>query len=363
MTAQFASGRPDFPALSFALRIRDGWAFFPLPRLRTPQSMQWIVLATIWVGSIVMNENVGGPGFGLLDLALAANGGVLSLLVCFLFIPGYLETGRFPAFAAATCLATAAFGTVHIHVIVPLLKLDTAHAHSCYHCYLMQSLPTVATMAAVKLAWSTLEHQKQAALVARERSDSELRFLRAQMNPHLLFNILNNVYSYALERSDRAPHLILQLSGVLRYMLYEAGDEMVSLRRELDYIRDYFELQQLATEGRGEVRLQIVGDPAHYRIAPLLLVVFIENCFKHAVETAGPITVQVAIGIKNGNLMLEAENNLPNPTAQPGAPRPGGIGLENVRRRLELLYPGRFELEAGTLEKLFRIRLKLILAA
>ena len=310
-------------------------------------------VATIWLGSIVMNEGVGGPGFGLLDLTLAANGGVLSLLVCFLLIPDYLETGRFPIFAAATTLAITTFGALHVTSPSHRSRRRAAHAHSCYRCYLMQSLPTVATMAAVKLAWSTLEHQKQAAVIARERSDSELRFLRAQINPHLLFNILNNVYSYALERSDRAPPLILRLSGVLRYMLYEAGDEMVSLRRELDYIRDYFELQQLATEGRGEVRLTIAGDPAHYGIAPLLLVVFIENCFKHAVETAGPVTVHVAISIKNGNLMLDAENNLPDPTAPPSDTKLGGIGLENVRRRLELLYPGRFKLEAGTLKSYF----------
>lgn len=362
MTAQLAAGRPDFSAHSLVLRIKEIGAIV-LPRLGTPQSMQWIALATIWVGSIVMNEGVGGPGIGLLDLALAANRGVLGLLVCLRFIPGYLETGRLPTFAAATVAATTAFGALHVHLIAPSFDVNATHAHSCYHCYLMQSLPTVATMAAVKLAWSTLEHQKQAALVARERSDSELRFLRAQMNPHLLFNILNNVYSYALDRSERAPHLILRLSGVLRYMLYEAGDELVLLRRELDYIRDYFELQQLATEGRGEVDLTIAGDPANYRIAPLLLVVFIENCFKHAVETAGPVTVRVVIGIKAGNLTLEALNNLPNPTAQPSDAKLGGIGLENVRRRLELLYRGRFKLEAGNLEGQFRVRLMLFLTA
>lgn len=186
--------------------------------------------------SVAMNEPSGGAGFGVADFGFAANRGTLGLLICYLFIPHYLQTGRYLTFFALLAGAITLFGVLHIYALSPVL--DVAHAghapHTCYRCYLMQTMPTVATMAVVKLSWSLLEQQKQAAVVGQQRSDAELRFLRTQMNPHLLFNSLNNVYSYALEKSDRAPEMILKLSGVLRYMLYEAGDETVPLRRELD---------------------------------------------------------------------------------------------------------------------------------
>ncbi len=334
-----------------------------LTQLKQILPMEWLALASIWAASIVMNEAVGGSGIGLLDWVLALNRGLLALVICYVLMPRFLEQGRHGAFLAATGVSLAVFGGAHMYGIGSLLQAAEAGHLMCYRCYLTQTLPTVATMAVVKLSWTFLEQQKQTAVSSRERSDAELRFLRTQMNPHLLFNSLNNVYSYALEKSDRAPAMILKLSGVLRYMLYEAGDDVVSLRRELDYIRDYFELQQLSTEGRGHVSLSISGDPGHLAIAPVVLIVFIENCFKHAVETTDRLFVQVSISVEDGRLVLETRNNLPDPEAAHDPHRVGGIGLENVRRRLELLYPGRFSLEAGAQGKAYRTRLQVALAA
>jgi LytS/YehU family sensor histidine kinase len=338
------------------------WPGLRPEQLKQALPMEWLALGSVWAASIFMNEAVGGHGIGRLDLALALNRGVLGLLICYFVMPRFLEQGRHGAFLAATGAAIAAFCALHVYGVGPLVHATAGH-HFCYRCYLTQTLPTVATMAVIKLSWTLLEQQKQAAVSSRERSEAELRFLRTQMNPHLLFNSLNNVYSYALEKSDRAPEMILKLSGVLRYMLYEAGDGLVPLRRELDYIRDYFELQQLSTEGRGDVSLSIVGEPGHLTIAPLILIVFIENCFKHAVETTDPLFVHVSIRIEGDTLMLEARNNLPAPEAAHAPIRVGGIGLENVRRRLELLYPGRFSLKAQPLGSAYQARLRVALAA
>lgn len=324
-------------------------------------SAEWLALAAVWAGSVIMNEQVGGDGYGIADLALGVDRALLGLVICVVLIPRLLERGSNLLFLVAAVGVIAGFTALHIIVIAPLIESQDVHYLDCFRCYLNHNLPAVATMAVIKLSWSFLDQQKQAAIVGRANADAELSFLRAQMNPHLLFNSLNNVYSYALEKSDLAPAMILKLSGVLRYMLYEAAGERVQLQRELDYIRDYFELQRLATEGRGDVNLTIAGDPVGYEIAPLLLIVFVENCFKHAADTAERMQVAVAIRIADGMLSLETTNNLPTPPQNSGRSRPGGIGLENVRRRLNLLYPGHFTLEALPDGDCFRARLRLAL--
>lgn len=360
MTAKLETYYPA-PPRGWAPRMPPG--LFRRSGTTKSLNIEWAALATVIIASIVMNEPSGGPGFGIADLGFAANRGMLGLLICYLLIPKHLQAGRYLWFFVLAGSAIASFGLLHIYGLSPLLDVghDGRPPHSCYRCYLMQTMPTVATMAVVKLSWSLLEQQKQAAVIGQQRSDAELRFLRTQMNPHLLFNSLNNVYSYALEKSDRAPEMILKLSGVLRYMLYEASDETVPLPRELDYITDYFELQRLATEGRGEVTLAISGKTARLCIAPVVLIVFIENCFKHAVETTEPVSVHVSIRVEGETLTLETENNLPAPVSRSDPKRPGGIGLENVRRRLELLYPGKHDLRTWQTKDSYHARMRLTL--
>lgn len=333
-----------------------------LGHLKQAFPMEWLALASVWAASIVMGEAVGGGEPRLIDWAMALNRGLLGLMICYMLMPRFLERGRHGVFLLAAGASIAVFGLAHVSLVAPLIQAAEPGHPICYRCYLIHTLPTVATMSVVKLSGTLLEQQRQAAVSRRECSDAELRFLRTQMNPHLLFNSLNNIYSYALEKSDRAPEMILKLSSALRYVLYEAGDGPVPLRRELDYIRDYFELQQLATEGRGDVSLKISGNPDRLGIAPLILIVFVENCFKHAVETTGRLLVNVMIEIEGDRLILETRNNLPDPEVTYDSPHIGGIGLENVRRRLELIYAGRFSLRAGPQGSSYCARLDVALA-
>ncbi|MGZ9098482.1 MAG: sensor histidine kinase [Brevundimonas sp.] len=334
----------------------------PLERLTASVRLEWVALATVWLGSIAINEAVGGHGVGVLDLVMAVDRGLLGLLICFVLIPRFLGKGRNLAFLGWAAASIGIFTFIQIGLIQPAMMRAGLPSTDCFRCYLALNLPAAASMAVVSLSWSVLEQQKKAAVAARERSDAELRFLRAQMNPHLLFNSLNNVYSYALERSERAPEMILKLSSVLRYMIYETGDGRVPLSQELQYLTDYFELQMLTTEGRGQTSLLIKSDGGDYSIAPLILVVLIENCFKHAVDTVQPIQVEVAITVSAGILTLTTSNNLPAGRTD-GEAQPGGIGLTNVRRRLELLYPARFTLETGAAGDLYRASLTLHLDA
>lgn len=177
----------------------------------------------------------------------------------------------------------------------------------------------------------------------QERIKSELNFLKEQINPHFLFNTLNNLYSFAIAKSDEVPKLILKLSGLLRYMLYECNAPYVPLDRELDYIESYIDLQRLRLEGRGTVVFTVEGMPGVHKIAPLLLINFVENCFKHTMDNAsGGIDIQIGMNIDEERLYFSTENNSSNKKDEQTVS--GGIGMRNVQKRLDLLYAGKYEL-------------------
>ncbi len=197
-------------------------------------------------------------------------------------------------------------------------------------------LPLLSVASAIKffrLGLASAEREKQ--LVA-EKLQSELNFLRAQTNPHFLFNTLNNLYHLARKRSEDTPDAILKLSELLRFMLYECTASQIQISKEVKVIRDYLELERLRYGERLKANFQVEMDNENCAIAPLLLLPFVENAFKHgASETRGDTWVSIFLQVKNGQLQLRVEN--------PKAPSNGeiveGIGLKNVKRQLELLYP------------------------
>lgn len=200
---------------------------------------------------------------------------------------------------------------------------------------------------------------KDAVLRNHENRQAELRRLREQLNPHFLFNTLNNLYGLAVQKSDQLPPLMLKLSDLLRYSLYETRDGAVPLSHELDYIRNYISLEAIRLADRAEINTSIEEPAGDYRIAPLLLIVLVENCFKHLDADAGRMPfVRVSIGIRGNTLHLHALNSKRSGTPPP-ATRIGGIGLENARKRLQMLYPTRHELTIEEGEDRFDVTLKI----
>ena len=172
--------------------------------------------------------------------------------------------------------------------------------------------------------------------LVEEKLQSELRFLRAQTNPHFLFNTLNNLYHLARKRSDSTPDAILKLSGMMRFMLYECSAPRIRLSQEVNVIRDYLDLERLRYGARLDVGFQVEADEESRLIAPLLLLPFVENAFKHgASESQGNTWVRIFLLLKNGELHFRVEN-AKDPSERMAAE---GIGLKNVKRQLELLYP------------------------
>ncbi|MDN3549909.1 sensor histidine kinase [Mucilaginibacter aquaedulcis] len=182
--------------------------------------------------------------------------------------------------------------------------------------------------------------RKQAAL------EAELSALKAQVHPHFLFNTLNNLYALSLDGSPKSPQLILGLSDILRYMLYECNADEVHLEREIFMMQQYVKLEKVRYEDRIDINFTIKGDLTNKLIAPLLILPFIENAFKHGTsEKTGQVWINIDINVTGNHFKLKVANN--NPEREPDSDQtvPGHIGLKNVMKRLELLYPATSKLK------------------
>ncbi len=192
---------------------------------------------------------------------------------------------------------------------------------------------------------------------------AELNLLKGQLHPHFLFNSLNNLYAFALASSSKTPEIILQISNVLRYMLYECASEKVPLKRDIEILRDYINLEQMRYESRLDLNLDITGEIHIQQITPLLMFPLVENAFKHgASETIGTPWINIEINADERHLMFKISNSKSDVIeAGRGDGNPGAIGLKNIRKRLELLYPGRHRFEWFDEQDVFLAELELSL--
>jgi two-component system LytT family sensor kinase len=173
-----------------------------------------------------------------------------------------------------------------------------------------------------------------------EKKDMELQFLKSQLNPHFLFNSLNNIYSLAYQKSDKTADAILKLSEIMRYMIYESNDSWVDLNKEVEYVQSFVELQKLRFKDGAAVEIKINGEIDGQRIVPLILISFVENAFKHGVanDPEDPIRINIIANQKILHFSVSNKKSKTNKDAM------GGVGLNNVERRLQLLYPERYKL-------------------
>lgn len=173
-----------------------------------------------------------------------------------------------------------------------------------------------------------------------EKRDMELQFLKSQLNPHFLFNSLNNIYSLAYQKSDKTADAILKLSEIMRYMIYESNDSWVSLSKEITYVQSYIELQKLRFKDGAAVELTLNGEIDDQQVVPLILISFVENAFKHGVanDPKDPIRINIIANQKILHFSVTNKKNTYNKDLM------GGVGLNNVERRLQLLYPDRYKL-------------------
>ena len=177
--------------------------------------------------------------------------------------------------------------------------------------------------------------------IRHEKNQMELQFLRSQINPHFLFNSFNNLYALALTEPEKTPDVLLKLADLTRYMLYESNAEQVLLSKEIAHIHNFVELQSLRYEENFHVELKLDLDQEELFIAPLILISFVENAFKHGTldEPDDPVTISLVT--VNNDMTFFVRNKI----SWLNKDSTGGIGIKNVRRRLELLYPNQFDLK------------------
>lgn len=204
---------------------------------------------------------------------------------------------------------------------------------------MLGELYVITFVASIKLTIDWLRESGRVARLQKEQLETELKFLRAQISPHFFFNTLNNIYSLSLEKSDKAPETIIKLSDLMRYVLYETKNRNQSLRKEIVFIKNYLDLEKIRYNENLQLDLEVTGDPKGKKIAPMLLVHFIENAFKHgANKNIGKVKIDIKIRIKEEFLYFRISNTKPKIHGQNLKKHSGGIGLPNVEKRLKLRY-------------------------
>lgn len=232
------------------------------------------------------------------------------------------------------------------HVLLPYLKFDNYLGNPFEIRYYVENCIgytfkycLFGLIAYFLVSFNRLEKEKKE--IEKEKIQAELSFLRSQINPHFLFNTINDVYSLTYQKDDKAPDALLKLSSMLRYMLDEGIKEKVLLEKELSYLNDYIELQLIGSKNKIFIDFTVEGKISNQEIAPLILIPFIENIFKHGIINDLNKKPLIYVQIENDHLKLITRNKIKYQEKE----RTNGIGLNNVKRRLELLYPGKHSFE------------------
>lgn len=224
-------------------------------------------------------------------------------------------------------------------------------------------LPTHFLFSLGRLVQDFFKERRRSELLEKKQLESELLLLKSQVNPHFLFNVLNSIYSMSLKQSTKAPGMILKLSHLLRYMLYESQQEYVPLDREVMMLRSYIDLETMRLKDKQAIQFTIDEGADQGYIAPALLIFFVENAVKHGLETmpcGGFVTIKMRREMNTGILHFQCVNNFEEfGTSTDVKEQASGIGLHNVTKRLELLYPGKHELKIMKEHHIFEVSLSL----
>jgi two-component system LytT family sensor kinase len=200
--------------------------------------------------------------------------------------------------------------------------------------------------------YKTTQHRQE---LQKEKTSAELTFLRSQINPHFLFNSINDIYSLTYQKSKDAPIALLKLSEILRYMLREGNNDFVLLQQEVKYIENVVELQRISAKGNAFINFDIEGYIGTQKVAALLFIAFVENAFKHGVWNDFKNPIQIDLVTSNDNIHFSISNKKNHDQKD----KTGGIGLVNVHRRLELIYPGKHHVDISNEAEFYIVNLEL----
>lgn len=285
----------------------------------------------------------------------------LNILV---LIPRLLSKSRYLLYLVSLAITVAAAAWLNMLIFSDLIDIILpGYYFISYYDYtdllkIFTAFTVITTLIELSKGWFRLaEARHKLVLLEKEHTEAELSSLKNQINPHFLFNSLNSLYSLVITKSETAPSYILKLADFLRYILYETSSELVTLEQELSSIRNYIEIQKLRSGDEIAVSLNVEGTTSGKLIAPLLFLPLIENAFKHG-RLAGMESsyVEIIISITDNNIQVAIKNNAEQ-VYQNNAKESSGIGLDNLRKRLNKLYPGCHSLEIISISDTFTINL------
>ena len=290
--------------------------------------------------------------------------GIIVYFNLFYLIPNYLTKKRFLTYCGLLILSTIIITPIKVIIFyfkfsnLPDAQTDLINNQNWYFLitFLIAGSSTI-----FKIVTDWVRHLREKQELQTQTMQSELRFLKSQINPHFLFNTLNNLYALTLKKSDKAPEIVIKLSEMMRYMLYECNEKRVLLSKEVNYLKNYLDLERLRQGKNVEINFDVKGELSDQKIAPLMFIPFLENSFKHGLNNhISQGFVNINLSIENNIVNLFIENSKPETLPlQDHQRKSGGIGLVNVRRRLNLLYPNQYELKIGDNPKTYTVNLQI----
>ncbi len=274
--------------------------------------------------------------------------------------PKYITTKRylyyFAFFLPLVLLNAYLVRLLNYHVVFPVFLEITDLPEN------FMSFPRVLSLArsillwfgpptAIKILRDYYQNKVNLERIKKEQKISELNFLKSQMNPHFLFNTLNNLYSLALKGSKKTPEALLQLSNLLSYMLYDGTEDKISLEKEIHHLNDYIELEKLRFGNRLDLTLEMIGDFNTVMIPPMIIIPLAENAFKHcSLNERGNINIKIRIQVDKGKIYISTINPVGNTIKSDNK---HGIGVKNLSKRLEIIYPQKHIFKLEEREKKF----------
>jgi two-component system, LytTR family, sensor histidine kinase AlgZ len=287
----------------------------------------------------------------------------MAYLNYFVLLPRFLEKKSWPRYIAEFIVPFVIIVT--LRVIIQRSLADELGHRERYFYSSMFVIQTAAITLFITIfisllrfvsEWFQLESIRRE--MQNEKLTAELNFLKAQINPHFLFNTLNNLYYLAYSKSENTTEVIAKLSQVMRYMIYDSNHERVLLSKEIEYMQNYIDLERLRLNNQIPINFKLSGNIETAVVAPLILITFLENAFKHGVTTNAKAWVNISIAVSDHVLVYAVENSKIEKAAIDNGGK-SGIGLANVRRRLELVYPGQYELKVEDHPERYYIELRL----
>lgn len=288
--------------------------------------------------------------------------GVLVYGNIYYLIPNYFQDKRYPAYFILLILFVVIITPIY-SLALYLIAFDDPIERSAllklknYYYFFNLFIAGASTVFVIIKDWIFQKKEKRE--LENRNIQSELNFLKSQINPHFLFNTLNSLYALTLVKSDRAPDIVIKLSEMMRYMLYECNEKFVSLENEISYLKNYIELEKLRQPADVYIDFRLFGDFDHLKIAPLILISFLENSFKHGISTTLNYGyVKLEIKIVNKILEFKIVNSL-DKKRKIKKNAVGGIGLINAQKRLDLIYCDQYSLEIVETENAYTVNLNI----